>query len=401
MGFNTTASTLTLTAKLTPFGRQRLLSGSSDIITHFSLGDSDANYNATNALGTGEIPAAAGELGANNLLSNSITGGVNFRSNVKLNSIGSLRKLVESGSGTITSAEVALGQNTVSGSNITQSVVDRTDVTTDGLVNLFYSFALPISETDKNLFSGVTFANGGFSDTALSGFNQDKIVVIGIDNAQFGEKLDGKEIQVNLQTTANTYTIYSTFERTLTPLTTQDANNKETSLNSAVFGNNIAILFEDQIKRPANVATKSWGTGFGTVKPYSVNNKELYNLQDVNNPATTADTAVGIAFLDKGFIVITEPTIVNDFDPLSSGGTATTVVFNSVATEISQDITCIANRGEFATSTNATFSAGDTVRISEVGLHDINGNLLAVAKPDKHIEKTAQQFLALGIKLTV
>jgi high-affinity K+ transport system ATPase subunit B len=46
MGYNTTAATQTLIAKLTPLGRQLLVTSNNTLITSFSLGDSDANYNA-------------------------------------------------------------------------------------------------------------------------------------------------------------------------------------------------------------------------------------------------------------------------------------------------------------------------------------------------------------------
>jgi hypothetical protein len=49
---------------------------------------------------------------------------------------------------------------------------------------------------------------------------------------------------------------------------------------------------------------------YGTVKPFSLNNL-LYNLQTNSNIGVSADTMVGVAYLDKGLIVITDPTIAN------------------------------------------------------------------------------------------
>ena len=69
--------------------------------------------------------------------------------------------------------------------------------------------------------------------------------------------------------------------------------------------------------------------------------------------------------------------------------------------QITQEVTCIADRGEFASSTNPTWSEGDTIRISEALLLDDNNNIIAVGRPDRHIEKTAQQFLAIGLKISV
>ena len=62
MGYNTSATTITLTAKLTPIGRQRLVSTNNSLVVGFALGDSDANYNTPLLLGSGQIPAEAGEV---------------------------------------------------------------------------------------------------------------------------------------------------------------------------------------------------------------------------------------------------------------------------------------------------------------------------------------------------
>ena len=94
MGFNTTANTITLTAKLTPIGRQRLVSTNNALISSFSLGDSDANYNVPLTLTTGQIPAEAGEIGSNASVSNSTTLNANIKSRLIVNN-GSLTKPVE------------------------------------------------------------------------------------------------------------------------------------------------------------------------------------------------------------------------------------------------------------------------------------------------------------------
>jgi hypothetical protein len=167
------------------------------------------------------------------------------------------------------------------------------------------------------------------------------------------------------------------------------------------MGNNVVFLFSDSVKKPNGNTSLSWSSGYGSNKPFSLGGKQQYNLLTNTSLAQTADTAVGIAYLDKGFIVITEPTIVNNFNPLSSGGTATTVTFDSVSTDVSQNITCIADRGEFGNSTNTTFGVGDIPRISEVALYDTNNNLIAVAKPDRHITKNVNDLLVLGIKITL
>ncbi len=146
-------------------------------------------------------------------------------------------------------------------------------------------------------------------------------------------------------------------------------------------------------------ASLSWSTGFGLTKPFSTNQKSLYNLQTNTNLGVTADTIVGIAYLDKGFLVITHPTIVTQYD--SSTATGSSITLNSVSTSVYQNITCIADRGEFGGSTNPTFGGNDMPRISEVGLYDDLNNLIAIAKTDRHVVRNVNEFMALGIKISL
>ena len=179
MGFNTTANTITLTAKLTPIGRQRLVSTNNALISSFSLGDSDANYNVPLTLATGQIPAEAGEIGSNASVSNSTTLNANIKSRLIVNN-GSLTKPVENQSTLVSVQQSSNGVTSVSGTNLSQVVINRNNYNTDSLVNLFYSFGLPLNSSDDNNYTGVTYTNGGYSDTALSGLAQTNIIVFGI-----------------------------------------------------------------------------------------------------------------------------------------------------------------------------------------------------------------------------
>jgi hypothetical protein len=165
-----------------------------------------------------------------------------------------------------------------------------------------------------------------------------------------------------------------------------------------MFGNNSAIMFSDNILKPnGGNSLLSWSTGYGTVKPFSQNGKQLFNLTTNVNLSQSADTAVGIAYLDKGFLVVTNQQIINE-GIISS---ATTVYTNSISTSVVQNVTCIANRGEFGTSTNPTFTTSDVPRISEIGIYDVDNDLIAIAKPDRHIVRNVNEFLALSIKITI
>ena len=404
MGFNSTTPSLNLVAKLTPFGRQRLVSTNNALITTFSLGDSDANYYAAYGLNSGQVPSLAGNIGANNTVSNSVTTGTSIKSVLFVNRNGLTKKNVERQSSTIISETVYNGLTTISGTNITRFSVDRNTFDTNSLVNLYYSFGLPLNATNDVIYTAVTNAYGGFGDTSFSGLATTKIAVLGINNATYGEMLDGKTIKLVLPTTGGTYTIYSTFQNKNIALNIEDSNVEDTSTNASVIGSNVAFLFCDTIKKPNGDASLSWGTGWDSHKPFSLNNKSLFNFQTNSNIGLTADTLVGVAYLDKGILVLTNPTIVNNFintDATTGVTTGTSISFDSISTDIYQNITCIADRGEFGSSTNSTLGTGDSPRVTEIGLYDNQNNLIAIAKTDRQVTKNVNEFLAFGIKISL
>jgi hypothetical protein len=81
-----------------------------------------------------------------------------------------------------------------------------------------------------------------------------------------------------------------------------------------------------------------------------------------------------------------------------------------VYTEYVQSIFCLANPGEFFVSTNPTFKEvyGDTgqfntnndpVYITEVGLYNKFGELIAIAKTSEPIPKNITNFVPFNIEL--
>ena len=397
MGYINTATTTTLTAKLTPKGRQKLILTNNNLISYFSLGDSDANYYASSALGTGEVPTDGGDNGPYATLTNSVGPNVTLKSVLIVNKNGDLKKMVEPQSSEVTIQMVSNGTQTATAGS--SDTINRNDLTTDPLVNLYYSFNLPLTSNDDYKFTGVTSEKGGYSNTALSGLAQTNILVIGIDNTMYGEVIDGKTIQTVISGATSAFTIYSTFQNTGQQLSILDANYNDQSPSAKLFGDNIAFLVSDDIMKPnGGSASLSWATGYNTTKPFSINNKQTFNLTTNTNLGLTADTLVGIAYLDKGFLVITDQNIVNDFTGALS---STTITCDSLSTSVIQNVTCLANRGEFGGSTNRTFVPSDTPRISEVGLYDSEGDLIAIAKTDRQIIKNVNDFLALGIKFQI
>ena len=401
MGYNSTATTITLTARLTPIGRERMISTNNGLIKTFSLGDSDANYYTNLSLTTGEVPSIAGNIGVNNSNSNSTTRAVGLKNALIVNSSGLITKAVATKSSSILSEYEAVGYTTVSGNNLTYSVINRTDYATDAKTNLYYSFGLPITDANFTTFTSTTSTTNGYANTAFSGFAVNKILAIAINNSTYGDLIDGKTLKIDLPTSAGTYTIYSTYQYNTQPLNILDSTlTDNNNSRSNIFGLNVSMLVCDSIMTPnGGDPTLSWATGYNLERPFSYAGKKTYNYQTNSNLSLTADTLVGIAYLDKGFIVITNPTIVNDY--VSSAATATTISFNSQSVGVYQIINCVADRGEFGSSTNPTFEFNDIPRISEVGLYDDIGNLIAYAKPDRQISKNINEFLALSIKISV
>lgn len=399
MGFIASANTVTITAKLTPFGRQQLLTNSSSIITHFTLGDSDANYYGSLPLDMGRIPSLAGEIGTNNLFSNGVYSGVGIKSPIIVNQNGDIRKPVEAGSSTVNIKPVSLGVTGATGTALTKFIIDRNSGNIDGNTNLFHTFGLPITQADRDLYTSYPEPTG-YMNTAIRQLNQNKVIVLAIDKCSYGEILDGKTIHVSLPSTGSTtYNLYSTFQRSTTPTTSLDTQVRELLGLGNAIGNNVAFLFSDEIQRPNGNSSRSWSTGYNTIRPFSVNGKERFNPITVTSTNTVMDTAVGVAYLDRGIIVITNPTMVNNYDPITATGT--TINYNSISNEVSQNITCVVERDEFNTSTNRTYNNGDMIRISELALYDTFNNVIAYAKSNEHILIGANQYMALGVRILV
>jgi len=432
MGFIGSATTVTIRARLTKLGRQKILTNSNTIFSHFIIGDSDANYYTSNILPTGTIPTTSGNLAyLTGTTSDNIAEGVGVNSKLYKTISPGTKKLVEQNSSAINVVLREIGETTVSGSNLSYLTISKSATTTD-FTNLFKSLSLPLTISNINTFSSAVSANGGWVDTPFSGLGVENVLLSVIDNDQYGELIDGKSIKMTLPvytgyttggtpTGSTTYTLYSTFPKTTSPNAILDFRYKDTSgYPQYLFGNqiNVAFLVSDDIQRPNNDPTKSWSTGYDSYKPFSQGGKETINVQTVASTGINSDRIAGIAYLDKGIIAITDQTIVNNIATDFSGDSATNIindslglyyysadtyntVIDSIQNDLVQDIICIAGRQEFYNTQNSTFDIGEDVRISEIAITDTAGNILAIGKTDRHVIKCKNDIVIFNVQIVI
>ena len=328
----------------------------------------------------------------------------------------------------------------VTQSNLKFTYADRTNNSREE-VNLFSSFRLPVNS------QSVSYFTSAFGSTAASYLNQDVIIFAPIPKDEYGEMIDGKTIKFEFPTTGGTRTLYGTYSQTSAgALSVGDAlfSDNDERLGSSTYAigalthdpvsteainppnvneyykSNVCLLFNDNIATP--IGGGSWATGWGTNNPYVVGSKEYYEfLQGV-----TYDQPVGIAYLDSGFVVITDPTLTHDIDvagmfnadgtPYVGGttdfadiyysATSANAYFESINSEYVLNVLCVADTSEFNSSTNPTYIAAsdNKVRISEVALYGDNGSgepgeLLAYGKLDRPVEKGVGDYLSFAVQI--
>ena len=262
MGFINSASTVTVKARLTKVGREKILLNNNKIFSHFTLGDSDANYNTSEKLTTGLIPTNSGDIGYNLNTNDNISENVFINSKLYVTVSPNTKKQVEPNSSTISMNSFNVGETIVSGTYLTYKTLDKSD-TSNKFTNLFKSLSLPVRSVDTNIYTGTTSRNGGWSDTPFSGLGVNNVLIGVIDNSQYGEIIDGKSIKIKLPvytgftsggtpTGLTTYEIYSTYPKTTIPKATLDSQFRDiSSYPKALFANdiNVSYLVSDKIQK--------------------------------------------------------------------------------------------------------------------------------------------------------
>jgi len=432
MGFQDSATTVTIKAELTKLGREKLLTNNNSVFSHFMLGDSDANYYTSEILPSGTIPVNSGNLAFISGSSNdNIAEGVGVNSKLYVTVSPRYRKPVERNSSAINPTLREVGETTASGSSLSYITISKS-ATTSEFTNLFQSLSLPLNSKQIYNFTTRLTVDQGWADTSFTSLGASNVLLAVIDNDSFGEMVNGQSIKMTLPvytgyttggtpTGVTTYTLYSTFPKAKQNNAVLDFQYKDTSIYpQALFGNqiNVAYLVSDDIQRPNNDPTKSWSTGYDSYKPFSQGDKETINVQSVTSTGINADKVVGVVYLDKGIIAITDTTIVDNIatnysgDPETNtindslglysytGGSYNTVI-DSIQNDLVQDVLCIAGRSQFYSTQNKTFTINDNVRISEIALTDSRGNILAIGKTDKHVIKTKNDIIMFNVQIVI
>jgi hypothetical protein len=365
------------------------------------------------------------------------------------------------------------GWSTVSGSTLRFTSAQRVANNGRAFSNLYSSFGMPAISGD------VTSYLSTWSNTGFSGLAQNNVVVCDISGSTYGELIDGRTIKITIPTiSGGVYTLFSSYYEP-EPFASDNSLQGEYFGSPKIAGNatgrpgvgstNIAFLFNDFIKKPtlasSNTSISSWSDGWqSSITPvgYDGGGTDNFRFVDVvtssNTPkayAVTQDTPVGIAYLDKGFLVITDQTLVNNIrltagttngatvaQDVWSAATACTQVYFTASTSATCEfytfekqfeltLTLQADSNEFYVTENQTAASssapfygaggddtgmqfvsnfGETYKIwdlsdtssafiTEIGLYDQSGMLVAVAKPDRPIEKPKETPVTLLCKL--
>tara|TARA_Y100001938_G_C8046764_1_gene409375 strand:+ start:240 stop:1325 length:1086 start_codon:yes stop_codon:yes gene_type:complete len=327
------------------------------------------------------------------------------------------------------------------GSNLKFTYADRTNNSREQ-ANLFSSFRLPINNTQQTNFDNT------YSTTSVGYLNQDVIILAEIPKDEYGELVDGKTIKFEFPTTGGTVDIYGTYFDGATGVGDVLYSDSYTKLGTGLapigslpvdpvsgiqvnppagsndpYKSNVCLLFADSVSTP--LAGGSWATGWSTNAPYTNGSKVYYDASGTT--VGTYDEPVGIAYLDSGFMVITNTGLTSTFDvsgtvnadgtPYAGGntnfadiyysGNTAKLYYESINSEYSLNVLCVAGVNEFTDSTNLTFTVGvDDPRITEIALYGENttdptkpGELLAYGKLDRPVEKGAGDVVSFLVQI--
>lgn len=393
MGF-IPGTTIEIEAYLTESGAQQIMSTGIGQVKYFAVSDEASNYGTLDKLTFNQVFTLGGKLTVDGRTLSVLTNPT-LRSRIFVDNSNETFKTFEGDSGTVV-VEQNIGSVTTSNFfNIYSYEVNKT--VSNYQLNWVSDLVLPYGSSDTTLW-GLNFNSGGYSDTAISDMISNEALIFVIDGSQHAY-IDGKSIKFTLPFLSGTTDLYGTYINTNNAKSFYDGLNTETSQYlTNRFGSNVVLLFSDYIQRPNADATKSWSTGYNfTNAPFSQGNKSLANY--VASPGYNKDTAVGIAYLDKGVIVIFNPILYNGYVNRTTNDIA---IYNRNLTKrTAVNFICDLPIGKFYRSQNTTYTSNSSLRISSIGLFNSQKELVAVARLNSEIEKNNAQRLTFLVKLVI
>jgi hypothetical protein len=343
------------------------------------------------------------------------------------------------------------------------------------------SFNMP--HTQNELSTGCTLSK---LYPELQQLNVDKMIMVPIPASSYSEFIDGRSITLTVPQHGAPYTPQKYVSGITIHSSTYSSDKILKSETSPLLGDNIVYLFADKVNRPytgdtinelgsheSHKTIKSWSgsTGNYVDRPSAVSYAEVKDRQTgilahtatnsdqrtntswavtvpSNYPDNRAgynyDIPVGFAVLDKGYLVITHPQIVNNF-PWTSGNTNTStsyiesgevddktnifftgqtygnvgqdvssLTFTDVNTSFKTTAVCIGMPREFYISNNPSWNRKkalaeineqtgvvnfDPVYVTEVGLFNALGELVAIAKLSEPVEKNYVNVLTFNLDI--
>lgn len=429
-----------------------------------------------------------------------------------------MKKYTRSAYGTLAATNGTTFDTTIDGTNYIWTALDLgeegTGTTTNNLV------VHPTNGYTGEYYGTVLQTIGSYEFDKANYPNQtpitnDVYLIFEIPSGSYGEIIDGKSIEFTLpyyiptgySNAADRKLGYYTYAASPTQLRAYGTYNKKNLLatnldrvlseidlsvkdigirpdltTAATYESNIVPLFADLIKIPQGANFSSWQDGYSEV----IDGVRVFNptamekaLYDYNQ-----DECIGFVALDKGFVVISHPIVVDSYfrnifgGTISKSGTATLAtasktydingtlspatsrdnvmtdpnymivtkntsdqiiwdstqfVFTGITgsdligadmqyisynTEKSLNIVCLASSDEFFKSTNdtakeltATAIANDftnfksdtqnlyPVIVTSLGIHDANGDLLAICKPTQPVKKYWYDVVSFNVKI--
>jgi hypothetical protein len=386
--------TTQIEAFLTTKGAQEIMTNGVGVIKYFAVSDEASNYVASQKLTYNQVFTLGGKLPVDDKYLSVVNDG-DLRSKIFVTNSSETYAGFENGVGDIILEESLGGVVTNSILSVYSYLVDKTVDSYE--LNWLSDLMLPYGNGD-NVAWNTSFNSGGFLNTAIEDMNTNNFLVFVIDGSQHAY-MDGKSIKMTIPYFSTGVTLYGTYLNTNMNKSYYNPLLSDKSQFLRRFGPNTVLLFSDDVLRPnGGDPSKSWSTGYNFPNaPYTQGNKSLANFN--SNGSLNKDTAVGIAYLDKGVIVIFNPVLYAGYVGRTTNDI--TLYNRNLTRRTTVNFICDLPINKYYRSSNPTFSLGNPIRISSIGLFNQNKELMAIGRLSSEIEKNIAQRFTFLVKLVI